>query len=324
MNLPWLSDIQQQLNDALLGQRLGHAPLIQGPSGVGKRQLGDWLSRRILCLATEGPDPCGQCRSCQLFASASHPDFFDVGIPEEKREIPVDSIRELNGRLQLTSSLSDRRVGRILPAEAMNVNAANALLKTLEEPASKAWLLLVSDRPGRLPATIRSRCQAITVRPPAHAEALDWLRSEVSARALPVADDAVEHALELAGDAPLAALGLLEGDGMRFGLDLRKGLIRMARGEGLQDALDPGWAEQPETTWRWLAIWSGLILRASLDAGENPGLLGDLPDDLHPETAARLWDSALQGNALARGNARQDLLLGKWLLEWQQVCHSRT
>lgn len=324
MNLPWLDELKEQLDAAFLGERLGHAPLVQGPAGVGKRALGDWLSRRILCLATAPPTPCGQCRSCELFASGTHPDFFDVGIPEEKREIPVDSIRELNGRLQLTSSLSDRRVGRILPAEAMNTNAANALLKTLEEPASNAWLILISDRPGRLPATIRSRCQAVTVRPPAHGEALTWLTTEVSARALGATSEQVEHALELAGGAPVAALDLLEGEGMTFGLGVREGLVSMARGKPLHDVLDPTWVEYPESTWRWISTWCGLVLRASLDARDNLSLLGELPTDLHPQAAARLCDRALQGSALVRGNARHDLLLGKWLLEWNQVCNSGT
>lgn len=324
MNLPWLEEIKAQLDDSFRAERLGHAPLIQGPAGVGKRALGDWLCRRILCLSSEAPTPCGQCRSCELLASGTHPDFFDVGIPEEKREIPVDSIRDLNGRLQLTSSLTDRRVGRILPAEAMNTNAANALLKTLEEPAGNAWLVLISDRPGRLPATIRSRCQAIMVRPPAHDQTLEWLSGEVSERALEAGGQEVEHALELAGDAPLAALDLLEGEGLDFGLGIREGMAKTARGEALQGALDSSWTEQPELTWRWIATWSGLVLRASLGARENVGLLGDLPTGLSPESAARLWDEALRGGALARGNARQDLLLGKWLLEWSDVCSSGT
>ncbi len=324
MNLPWLDELKQSLNEAFIGERLGHAPLIQGPAGVGKRVLGDWLSRRILCLSRETPAPCGRCRSCELFASGTHPDFFDVGIPEDKRDIPVDSIRELNGRLQLTSSLSDRRVARILPAEAMNTNAANALLKTLEEPASNAWLILISDRPGRLPATIRSRCQAVTVRPPAHAESLAWLTAEVSARSLGIADEQVEYALELAGDAPLAALELLEGEGMNFGLGIRAGLVSMAGGKPLHEVLDTTWAEHPGSTWRWISTWCGLVLQASLGARENLGLLDELPADVPPEAAARLWDRALQGSALVRGNARHDLLLGKWLLEWNEVCNSGT
>jgi len=324
MTLPWLEALKAQLEEAFLAQRLGHAPLIQGPVGVGKRQLADWLSRRILCLATDMAAPCGHCRSCELFTSGTHPDFFDIGIPEEKREIPVDSIRGLNGRLQLTSSLSDRRVGRILPAEAMNSNAANALLKTLEEPAGNAWLILISDRPGRLQATIRSRCQAITVRPPDHPEAVAWLEAELSARSASVDTEQIEHALELAGDAPLAALDLLEGEGMEFGLDVRKGLVSVAQGGALHDVLNSAWAADPESTWRWIATWCGLVLRASLGARENLSLLGELPTGLNAEAAARLWNQALQGGALVRGNARPDLLLGKWLLEWSQVCNRET
>jgi DNA polymerase-3 subunit delta' len=324
MNLPWLDDIKAQLDEAFVTERLGHAPLIQGPAGVGKRALGEWLSRRILCLEGGAAAPCGECRSCQLLSSETHPDFFPVDIPEDKREIPVDSIRNLNGRLQLTSSLTDRRVGRILPAEAMNTNAANALLKTLEEPAGNAWLILISDRPGRLPATIRSRCQAIAVRPPAHDEASLWLKAQIRERDLEVSENDAEQALRLAGDAPLAALALVETDGLAFGFTIRDGLVAAARGRAIEQVIDSHWTDRAELTWRWIATWAGLALQASLRAGDASDLLGDLPSALEPAQAARLWDKALTGGALVRGNARQDLLIGKWLLEWSQVSQPGT
>jgi len=323
MNLPWLDGLKAQLEEAFASSRLGHAPLIQGPAGVGKRALSDWLARRILCLEATSAAPCGNCRACELFASQTHPDFFPVGIPEEKKEIPVDSIRDLNGRLQLTASLTDRRIGRILPAEAMNKNAANALLKTLEEPAANAWLILISDRPGLLPATIRSRCQAISVRPPAHEEALRWLEAEVEKRAPQASGERVRQALVLAGDAPLAALELLESDGLDFGFGIREALIGTARGQAIEQVLDSAWTDRPELTWRWIATWSGLVLQASLGGDLAPDLLDELPRELDSTQAAELWEKAIRGSALAKGNARQDLLIGKWLLEWTMVSHSR-
>ncbi|MEN1729522.1 MAG: hypothetical protein AAGJ52_13885 [Pseudomonadota bacterium] len=318
MTLPWLDPIKSHISEVLSSERLGHAPLIQGPVGVGKRALSEWLVRRILCLEGVDGQPCGRCRACELLSKGTHPDFFDVGIPEEKREIPVDSIRDLTGRLQLTASISERRVGRVMPADAMNTNAANALLKTLEEPAANAWVMLVSDQPGRLPATIRSRCQVITVRPPDRLEALEWMSQNASE-----GDQALQHqALTLAGNAPLAALELLEGEGMQSGFAIREGLGGLAQGQAISQVLDETWTQTPTQTWRWLATWMDMVLRSSLEAGADQELAGSLPRGVSSVDAARLWESALQGTALSRGNARQDLLLGKWLLEWQQVCQN--
>jgi DNA polymerase-3 subunit delta' len=315
MILPWLDPIKEQLASGLRSERLGHAPLIQGPAGVGKRALADWLVRRILCLESSDRDPCGQCRSCTLLDSSTHPDFFDTGIPEDKREIPVDSIRDLIARLQLTASLSPRRVGRVMPAEAMNRNSANALLKTLEEPAENAWLILVADQAGRLPATIRSRCQVIPVRPPDHDESIRWLESNCPSSP----SEQHRQALLLAGAAPLAARALLEGEGLAFGQTIRDGLDALSHGEPLQQVLGEDWVKQAPSTWRWLATWVGLTLRARVAGIDEDGLAGTLAPQLSPQSAAVLWERALAGVQLARGNARQDLLLGKWLLEWQQL-----
>ena len=322
-NLPWLDDLKAQISAALIANRLGHAPLIQGPSGVGKRVLADWLSRRILCLEPDGRAACGQCRSCNLIESGTHPDFFDIGIPEDKRAIPVDSIRELNGRLQLTASLSERRIGRVMPAEAMNKNAANALLKTLEEPAGNAWLILVSDQPGQLPATVRSRCQVISVRPPEHAQALAWLKECVRQLPNQVSADETAQALTLAGEAPLAALALLEGEGLAFGFSIRDGLIATANGEPVQEVLSSDWTADAPLTWRWLATWVALVLHQSMKLSDDRQLIDELPRDISPQSVGQLWQQALQGSALAQGNARQDLLIGKWLLEWQEISRKR-
>src|SRR5690606_18002126 len=118
----------------------------------------------------------------KLFASGAHPDFrFLSFMTKDKSDdlrtvIVVDQVRELIGSMQLTNGLSPRKVALIQPAEAMNRSAANALLKTLEEPAGEVVLLLVSNDASRLSATIRSRCQALHLRPPAAVEAQQWLQ----------------------------------------------------------------------------------------------------------------------------------------------------
>ncbi|MGY6587254.1 MAG: DNA polymerase III subunit delta' [Wenzhouxiangella sp.] len=312
MSLPWLDDHQQRIDAGLQEERLGHAPLIAGPAGVGKQAFGDWLARRLLCLAPVHGQPCGECRACTLMKAGSHPDFFAVGIPEDKREIPVDSVRELSRCLQLTPSIGRHRVGLIEPAEAMNRNAANALLKTLEEPASDAWLILISHRAGDLPATIRSRCQTISVRPPEREQARNWL-----ADACPNHDPAHrDAALALAGGAPLAARNLLDDGGLAFAHEVRDGLLALAAGRSVPEVLGSGWAEQGGVTWGWLAHWSAQCLAANL--GAAPSAEADWPA-VHPDRLAKLADKALRGRALALGSVRQDLSLAQWLIEWKLI-----
>jgi DNA polymerase-3 subunit delta' len=318
MNLPWLDVLKTRLSASLDQQRLGHAPMLTGPTGVGKVLLGEWLARRILCLQPNGRDPCLTCRSCQLIDSGSHPDFFRVGIPEEKKEIPVDSVRELCASLQLTPRMGPRRLGLIEPAEAMNINAANALLKTLEEPSANAFVVLISHQPGRLPATIRSRCQPIPVRPPEPQAALAWLSESCGA----ADEQSLKDALALTMDAPLAARELLEGDGLTFGREVLDGLLAIGAGRPVTSIMTEGWLQSTELTWRWLAVWTGVMMHhgQGLDSGRLPSGL-TLPT-INGRALGGLWENALRGRALTRTSARQDLLMAKWLLEWEALIHA--
>ncbi len=319
MSLPWLEDIKTRLSDSLDKQRLGHAPLLTGPFGVGKVLLGEWLARRILCLKPDGREPCLTCRSCQLIDSGSHPDFFRVGIPDEKKEIPVDSVRELCSSLQLTPRMGPRRLGLIEPAEAMNINAANALLKTLEEPSANAFMVLISHHPGRLPATIRSRCQPIPIRPPDSRAALEWL----SASCPEIDRQSLSDALALTTGAPLAARELLENDGLSFGREVLDGLLSIGAGRPVTSIMTERWLQSAELTWRWLAVWTGVIMHhgQGVDSGRlPPGVSLPL---INGRGLGGLWEQALRGRALTRTSARQDLLIAKWLLEWEALIHAK-
>ena len=200
---------------------LPHALLIHGRPGLGKTVLARLFARRLLCEGPAGGDlPCGECAACLWFEQGNHPDFRILepealfaaeaehrateGEPRKRegeaasRQIRIDQVRELQDFLTIGTHRGGVRVVVVRPAEAMNVATANALLKSLEEPAPKTAFLLVSSAPDRLLPTVRSRCQKIAVAPAAAAEAVGWLR----ARGL---QDA-EAALAYAANAPLAAL----------------------------------------------------------------------------------------------------------------------
>lgn len=203
---PWQMKAWQALQQAREQDRLAHAWLIQGPAGTGKQALVEALAASLLC---QHPDreghACGRCRGCQLHQAGNHPEYHRVE-QQDSGNIKIDSIRALCAGLELTRQEAGYRVAVIMPADAMNTHTANALLKTLEEPEPGNILLLASASPARLPATIRSRCQILTVSPPPREEAAQWLASVADERPR----DVVEMALDFSGNAPLAALSLLE------------------------------------------------------------------------------------------------------------------
>lgn len=177
--LPWQQSQWNRLQALRQQRRIPHALLFQGPDGVGKRHFAEQFGRGLLCTQ---PDPsglaCGACATCLLLQAGNHPDLGWVEPEEEGKVIRIDQVREFIRTESLSSQAGGYKVRVITPADAMNVAAANALLKTLEEPTPSSLILLLSSRPGSLPATIRSRCQAITFPTPPAAQALAWLQGQ--------------------------------------------------------------------------------------------------------------------------------------------------
>lgn len=206
--LPW----QRALVGSLVSRRaqLPHAMLVTGALGIGKQVLAQTLARALLCETPSADGfACGRCASCNYVAAGQHPDLrvvepFEINDDEVKAVewIGVDRIRALIRWSEVTSHRGGAKVALIAPAERMNEAAANALLKTLEEPPAATYFLLVSHLPGRLPSTIVSRCQRIAAPRPTRDEARSWL-----------VDHGVEtpdDALAQAQGAPLRALALAD------------------------------------------------------------------------------------------------------------------
>ncbi len=177
---PWLQVPLLQLEAVHGAGRLGHGWLLAGPRGVGKINLALVAARRLLedSGGDVAPLEANEAATAMLRRhepADRHPDLHWV-FPEPKRNtLTVEQVREATQALTLTSLTAQAKVLVLEPADAMTTAAANALLKTLEEPSADTYLLLISHQPGRLPATIRSRCQSLPVRCPPVAEALAWL-----------------------------------------------------------------------------------------------------------------------------------------------------
>lgn len=315
-DLPWLSDARAALDGEIVGDRLGHAPMILGSAGVGKRALARWLAARLLCLAPSEAGPCGECASCRLLPEGTHPDFFRLEPEEGKSEIRVDQVRGFIDSVTLTPSIGEVRVGLIEPADRMNRNAANALLKTLEEPSDGVWLILVTDRPDRLPVTVRSRCQVRQVPVPATEVAEAWLAERHPGRSA----EQRGTALTLADGAPCIADGWLGSDGLEAGLAIRDRLDALLGGAAPEASVPAEWNESPERTWSWLARWTGAWMRRSL-TGRADGL-GPAPASADPElldALDRLWREALAGRRMSGDPVRHDWMMIEWLRAWQAL-----
>lgn len=200
---PWQQRQWQQLLSLHQQERLPHALLLAGPAGLGKRIFAEQFAHYLLCKTPVNDSACGQCAGCHLTSAHNHPDLLNI-FPEEKgKNIKIDSIRQMILTLNQTAQRAGYQVVIIAPSDALNKAGANALLKTLEEPIGKVVLLLVSDQPSTLPATITSRCQKITFT--GSREANIWLTQKLED--LNISADA-DLFLKIAEYAPLRALEL--------------------------------------------------------------------------------------------------------------------
>lgn len=272
LDLPWLEPAWQRVQRSRERGRMPHALLLTGPRGVGKRHFARALAAALLCAEPDrSGQACGHCTPCGWFAAGSHPDWLELEPEEPGKAIRIDAVRGLCQTLTLTGHVAGqdgvtRRVAAIRPADAMNVNAANSLLKTLEEPAPGTLLLLETAVPGRLPATIRSRCQPLALPLPATEQAWEWLARQG------IEGAAARLVLELSGGAPLRALELhRDGAGERVPEAIER-LEAVAAGREDPLALARDWNGEHEPL--YLELWqTGVqaLIRQRLMSDGNAG-----------------------------------------------------
>ncbi len=235
IEIKWLSGFTKAWKDRESHGRVPHAVLLTGPAGVGKRAAASWIAARRLAIDTDAALPGHPAGNLE------HADLHWVAPLEDKQTIGIEQIRDLVAEFSLTSYEGHGKVAIIEPANAMTHNAANSLLKTLEEPPGDAILILIADRAGRLPATIFSRCQRIDIALPGEPEALAWLD-----QVHPGTD--WRAALRLAGGAPLAAIAALEQ------LDTHSGMSRDFAG------IARGRVSPIEVASRWMKLDPAFVL----------------------------------------------------------------
>ena len=261
MDLFWLSSFAKSWQDRVAHGRVPHAVLLAGPPGVGKRAAARWIAASTLGLKTaEVPG--------HPIDILEHADLRWIVPPEDKQSIGIEQIRDLVHEMSLTSYEGGGKVAVIDPANAMTVNAANSLLKTLEEPPGDALLILIADRIGKLPATIFSRCQRIDLAPPSEDVGLAWLNQVQPGSAW-------ADALRVAGGAPIAALAALEA--LETSTLMARDLNALGRGAGAPIEIAARWNKiGAQFVLNWLSQQVKLaLIAASAGRDRAAGLLID-------------------------------------------------
>ncbi len=317
---PWQQVQWQRLQQQRQRDLLPHALLLYGQPGLGLDHFARCLIQSLLCTSPlDGGVACDECAACRQFQQGVYPDYQEV-VPEEgKAAILVDQIRELNDFVGLTQNARGRKLVLLTPADQMNVNAANSLLKTLEEPSGDTVIVLVAHSLSRLPATIRSRCQLVKFGKPSREQARQWLAAQGCER--------IDHLLHLAGGAPCLAVqmndpALLTGyentiTALLEALESRRTLLELRK---IAAEADP----------RRLLQWTQSVLRdlqrashrlpdAGFENSDHIPLLRRLAGLLDSATVFAVSDRIVEMTALVDHPLNADLFLDDLLQTWMRL-----
>lgn len=303
--------------------RLPHALLFAGQPGLGKANFAERLAQALLCqMLGPGGESCGTCKSCRLCVAGTHPDLMRVSPLEEGKPITVDQVRALVEFVTKRPHIASRKVVVMVPAETMNLNAANSLLKMLEEPPLGNVFLLVTDQPAKLPPTVRSRCHRLDFGPVRRPDALAWLQTR------DVSPSDAGALLDLAAGAPLQALALANNDFLRTRDDLLVDLESLRDPQADPVACAARWgALGPERCLRWLQSLLADLIKLKLLPEDDPYLANaDLAPRLRALAEGLDWpplyafaDTVAEACDLLTGPLDRLLLLEDILIRWKKA-----
>lgn len=328
-NMAWLHEPWQAIRDRLNDNRLPHALLVTGEQGVGKRDFAEAVAALLVCdrvLAAPVPEePCGECKQCALTLAGTHPDIRFYA-PEKSRMIRVDQVRALSAFAVGSPQVAHRKVIVVDRADQLNINAANALLKTLEEPSADVVLILLQEAGRPILPTLRSRCQGMVLRTPDHEAAARWLAEQIALLAEEDRPDAASciTALELAGGAPRLALEYVTGDFLQQRRDALDSFRRFMKSEiTLGEAARPFKTIGLEETLWLLESWAADLARlaaggAGRDA-EAEDMLRYLAQNNPPWKAHQLLDAIHEARAAGVYNVNPELEAERLLMQWQAL-----
>ncbi len=317
---PWQLDVWSHLDQLYKDARLPHALLMNGEKGSGKGALVQGLVKKLLCHETT-EFACGQCKSCQLYDSGTHPDFVQIGLLEKSKLIKIDQVRSTIDFISKTSQMGGMKIVVIEPAEQMNINAANALLKCLEEPSGDSLIILIAHAPNRLLPTIRSRCQNIVMQKPGQQQADQWLStfiSDIKQR---------EQLLMLANGNPLLAVEYFDKEVIKLYTDSIDKLVALKTGNG--SLVKYAEELQKEDVGIWLDINQKLIwqmIQKSLNISDSSSTVVNVFDPVirsngFVKRAYRMLEEIQQAIKEVQGqsNPNPQMIIESLLIRWQAL-----
>ena len=302
-----MRDFAQSWTDRVEHGRIPHAVLLTGSPGVGKRAAASWIAAHTLGIGSHGRIPAYPVKALE------HADLHWIAPPEDKEAIGIGQIRDLVAEFSLTSYEGGSKVAVIEPANAMTINAANSLLKTLEEPSGDSLLILIADRTGHLPATIFSRCQRIAITLPSAADGLAWLDQLQPGTAW-------AEALQLAGNAPLAAVAAL--DQLDTHATMTRDFAAVARGRTSALDVAANWARfEAPFVLDWLARQVQQAIVASCSArhgGTSPAIDDSVLKRMDRRKLFCYLDIINRLRGQPRGTYNVQLTLESLLMDWAE------
>ncbi len=320
---PWLGECWTHLCGLHERRRLPHALIVHGVQGIGKSNFATAFAHYLLCQSPVADQPCGTCRACELNSANGHPDLYMLEPDEPGKPIKVDQIRALTDFICRTAQQGGYRVVVINPADAMNIAAANALLKMLEEPGRDTVLMLLTDRLGQVMPTIKSRCQRVECPLPDESVAAAFV-----ADTLELDTDEATRILRINNGAPMSALAYNESNQAELRSQLVKGLADVLKQRRTVVEVAQSWQKADlELLLGWFYSMLVDISRAKLTQSEamqqtdahnmllavsrkcDPGKVFELAELVQEE----------RKSLILRQNANKQMLLERVLLAWSAI-----
>ena len=321
MIFPWQQQNWDQLCNYRLQNRVPQALLISGNKGLGKQHLANQYAFSLLCAKPQDNGlACGHCDSCLLLNAETHPDFIQIRPDEPGKAITIGQIRSLVTRLTLKPQFESYRVVIVNPADLMNNAAANGFLKCLEEPTERTVILLITDKPARLPATIVSRCQKLAVAKPDQEIVSNWLKQQA------VKDDP-RLLLSLAQGSPLLALEYADNGALKLRNDCFKAWMDIAKQRSHPVIIAEDWHKLPESPLMfWITSWIIDIIKCcypiKADRLYNPDLkepLQELSQQLELKGLYKLYDLLLMRRGLLDTQINKHTMFEEILITWFEL-----
>jgi len=324
---PWQKSQWSNIQWALKQGRLAHALLLTGPEGIGKNHFAQTLVTALLCQSRdENQQACGECRSCQLYQSENHPDFVKIAPEESGKQIGIDTIRSLGAFVALKPQRSEHKCILVEEVHMMNVNAANAFLKTLEEPSDNTHLILVTNQASKLLPTIRSRCQVIQFASDLSEESIAWVERELIQ--LNMVNCNAEQLLRMSGGAPLQAIKHAQ-NGTQLQVDsLSRSLCELSQSRLSATQAADKWLKISSESdffildWYYRIIHSQLLIELSGKENRSftvPDETAELIREIPHKVLFRFLDEIEQSKRAWFTQVNRQLLLEGLFLRWQNL-----